>query len=59
MANLKAAHVKFKDSKYNYSTSVNGNLTENEIKGYFVGKWFNLGHIEDNMQKCIDCEVTE
>lgn len=55
---LKSAHVKFEDPKYNYSTSVNGKLTDSEIKSYFIGKWFNLGHIEDNMQLCIDCIVT-
>jgi hypothetical protein len=58
MKTLKSAHVKFEDSKYNYSTSVNGSLTDSEINSYFVGKWFNLGHIEDNMQFCIDCIVT-
>lgn len=56
-AKLKAAHVKFKDSKYNYVTSVNGKLSDEEIIKYFKNKWFNLGHIEDDMQKCIDCEV--
>jgi len=54
---LKAASVKFKDSRYNYVTSVNGKLSDEEIVAYFKDKWFNMGHIEDDMQKCIDCEV--
>ena len=59
MKRLKTAHVKFEDSKYNYSTSVNGSLTDSEIKDYFVGEWFNLGHADnDNIQLCIDCIVT-
>ena len=57
MANLKTAHVKFKDSTYNYSTSVNGFLSDTEIIAYFKLKLFNLGHLEDDMQLCIDCEV--
>jgi len=57
MSNLKTAHVKFTDSKYNYSTSVNGKLNDAEIIKYFKNKWFNLGHIKDDMQKCIDCVV--
>ncbi|GAG56101.1 unnamed protein product [marine sediment metagenome] len=56
---LKAAQVKFTDSKYNYITSVNGKLGDAEIIEYFKNKWFNLGSIEDDMQKCIECKVTK
>ena len=55
---LKTAYVKFEDHKYNYHTSINGNLSNDEAKAYFIGKWFNLGDASgDNMQKCIDCAV--
>jgi len=54
---FKTAHVRFADPKYNYSTSVNGKLTDEEIISYFKDKWFNLGHLEDDMQKCVDCVV--
>jgi hypothetical protein len=55
---FKTAHVKFKDSKYNYSTSVNGKLSDEEVVAYFKGKVFNLGHADrDDVQQCIDCEV--
>ena len=65
---MKTAHVKFKNSKYNYFTSVNPALTDEQIKDYFIGTVFNLGgmgydhktdkEVEiDNLQQCIDCEV--
>lgn len=52
---MKTAKVIFKDSKYNYCTSING--TDKSIKKYFVGTVFNLGSVEDNMQKCIAVEI--
>jgi hypothetical protein len=54
---FKKANVIFEDSKYNYSTSVNGSLSDKEIINYFKNKWFNMGDLEDDMQKCIDCTV--
>lgn len=54
---MKIAYVKFKEEKYNYTTNINGSITT--IQDYFIGKWFNLGTIEDNMQQCIDCIVLE
>ena len=57
-SNLKTVKVIFEDSKYNYSTSVNGQVSDEDIRKYFVGVWLNLGSGEnDNMQKCIGCEV--
>jgi len=51
------AKVIFENDKYNYTTEVNKNLTTDEVKKYFIGKFFNLGSIADNMQKCIDCKI--
>lgn len=48
-----AVRVLFADPKYNYITNVNPGLSFEEATAYFIGKWFNLGHIEDNMQRCI------
>lgn len=55
---FKKANVMFADSNYNYSTSVNGSLSDKEIIKYFKNKVFNLGSGDkDNLQKCIDCTV--
>lgn len=55
---LKTAHVQFKDSKYNYYTSVNGKLSNGQIKDYFLNTVFNVGvYPSEIMRKCIKCEV--
>jgi hypothetical protein len=55
---LKTVFVKFNEWKYNYHTNVNGKLSDDEIKKYFIGTWFNLGDADkDNMQKCVDCAI--
>jgi hypothetical protein len=38
-----AVRVYFTNPKYNYSTSVGPNVTEEEAKKYFLGKFFNVG----------------
>ncbi len=56
---LKTAHVKFDDMKYNYSTSVNGQLSDKEIKSYFVNTTLNVGvYPSEIMRKCIGCVVS-
>jgi len=51
---LNTVYVKFKDEKYNYYTSVNAQCSLEELKSYFIGKYFNLGvYPIENMQKCI------
>lgn len=55
---FKKANVIFENPEYNYSTSVNGSLSDKEIINYFKGKYFNMGDaVIDDMQKCIDCTV--
>lgn len=55
---FKTAHVKFANPKYNYSTSVNGKLTDEEIIRYFKGQIFNMGTpTHDSLQRCVDCVV--
>lgn len=56
---LKSAHVQFPDPKFNYFTSVNGKLNDAEIIRYFKNQWFNLGHIKDDMQQCVSCDVRD
>ena len=45
--------VVFANGDYFY-TKMNG--TEKEIENYYVGKYFNMGTVCDNMQKCIRVE---
>lgn len=41
-----------------FGTSING--TDEEIKDYYIGRVFNIGQGEnDDMQKCISCEIEE
>lgn len=57
---LKTAHIKFENPEYNYSTSVNGDLSDEKIKKYFIGTTFDLGNYpNEDMQTCIDCEVED
>lgn len=51
---MKTVTVKFNDSKYNYTTSVNGSQTDEQIQRYFIGKHFNMGVFpEENFQCCV------
>jgi len=55
---FKTVYVKFDEWKYNYHTNINGKLSDEEIKKYFIGKFFNLGDSsKDNMQRCTDCAI--
>jgi len=36
------------------TTEING--TNKQIEEYYLGKFFNLGRVKDNMQKCIKIE---
>lgn len=55
---LKTAYVKFEEHQYNYHTKVNGELTDESIKAYFIDEYFNVGsYPEEKMRKCIDCAV--
>ena len=54
---FKTAYVRFADPSYDYRTSVNGELSNEEIVAYFKGQVFNLGNVHDNVQICIECTV--
>jgi hypothetical protein len=55
---MKSVKVLFADSRYNYSTSVNPKCSEEDIKKYFLNKWFNVGvYPVENMQKCVSVEI--
>ncbi len=51
---FKTVFVKFDNWSDNYHTSVNGKLSDNEIRGCFVGKFFNVG---GEMKQCKDCAI--
>ena len=55
---FKTANVSFADTKYNYSTSVNGKQSDAEIISYFKGQIFNMGNVHDDLQVCIECTVS-
>lgn len=55
---MKKVTVIFKDSQYNYDTSVNGQQTDGQIQRYFIGKHFNFGTDEnENFQLCITVKI--
>lgn len=57
---MKTVKVIFKNRKHNYYTNVNGSITDEEIKKYFVGADFNVGvYPEENIQKCIKVEIKQ
>ena len=67
---MKIAHVFFKDSKYDYMTSVSSKPSDEEIVNSFKGNTFNMGGMSynhendqetevDDLQVCIECIVTK
>jgi hypothetical protein len=55
---MKSVKILFSDSKHNYSTSINPKCSEEDIKKYFLNKWFNVGAYPiENMQKCVSVEI--
>lgn len=55
---MKTIKVIFNDESCNYFTKVNKNSTDEEIRNYFVGTYFNLGIFpEEDFKKCIDIEI--
>ena len=60
MKNLNEVTVMFADSKYNYTTNVSAQATQESCKAYFVGKPVNLGkNDKDNMQMCTGIHFTD
>ena len=60
MKTLNSVKVIFKDSKYNYVTSISCNATKESAEAYFFNKFFNMGcYPAENMQKCIAIEFTD
>ena len=53
---MKTIKVIFKNGD-SLTTKING--TEDEIKAYYVGKVFNLGCVEDDLQEAIGVEFLD
>ena len=54
---MKTANVTYSNGD-SIVTSING--TDEEIKAYFrVGRWFNIGSVDDNMQTVVTCEILQ
>lgn len=54
---LNSVKVLFADSRYNYTTNVSSQSTEETARDYFVGKLFDFGiYPNEDFQKCIDIE---
>lgn len=50
----------FEDQANNYKTPVNGKLTDQEIKEYFINNVFNVGaYPVENVQICINVEIQD
>jgi len=55
---MNAIKVIFKNPIYNYVTSVNPKITEEDLKKYFVNTVFDVGSFPtENPQKCIKIEI--
>ena len=53
-AGLNEVRVKFKNSKYNYTTAVSANTTHRQAYEYFVGQYLNVAsYPNENMQKVV------
>ena len=54
---MSAVKVMFKNPKYNYTTSVSAQSTEQSCNDYFIGYAFNMGQYpKDDYQRCINIE---
>ena len=55
---FKSVNVKFKNAKYNYTTSVNPQISDEEIQKYFIGTAFNVGSFpEEIFETCTSVEI--
>ena len=53
----KTAYLSFEKNKYNYCTYVNKEMSNKDLIDGFKGQTLNLGHLEDDLQKCIECTI--
>lgn len=57
---MRTVKIHFQDSKFDYYTSVNSKVSKDDIKKYFVNKYFDLGvYPVENFLKCIGVTTEE
>ena len=57
---LNSVKVLFADSRYNYTTNVSSQSTEETASDYFVGKSFDFGiYPNEDFKKCIGIEFID
>lgn len=57
---MKSAKVMFKNSKYNYITSLSAQCAKQDAQDYFIGQTFDVGvYPKENMQTCIGIEYSK
>ena len=55
---MKTVKVIFKNPKFNYITSINPNVSDKDIRSYFINSSFNVGcYPIENLQVCINIEI--
>lgn len=54
---MKKVEVLFRNSKYDFITSVDDEITNTQIHNYYVHNVFNFGIDKDNLQECIDVNI--
>ena len=55
---MRSAKITYKDGT-TIKTSLAAHLTDKEIEDYFkIGKVFNIGNVNDNLQAVVKCEIT-
>lgn len=48
--------VIFEDGDFLYTT-ING--SKEDVRSYYIGKFFNCGTVKDDMKKCVDVEFLD
>lgn len=60
MKKLNSVKVLFENPEHNYKTSVSAESTEETVKHYFVGKYFDMGRFpNEDFHKCIGIEFID
>lgn len=57
---MRIIKIHFHNTEYDFITPVSELATEEGVRDYFVGQWFNMGQgEEDNMRQCIAVSIID